>query len=265
MFIFICVSVLYVSISAVPNLIICDHIAGDASKIGLANHRYYANLHGYAYFQFVQPFSSDPFPTWTKLSLILNLFHPPFYYDYVLWMDSDAIFYNLSQKIEDIVDFKSNPDLVASGETHVINAGVMLLRNTKWVSDLLILTLKLRHVYESGPVFGAGCDNNVLSAVLGGCTLKSSYNDIYEAYQRNDRAYIEHNQGRSELFNALSNGNIGAFQSILSPDILLHYKPLPQTIWNSYYPENAKFILHFAGRTRKEKNALLKKYGRNKP
>ncbi len=104
-------------------------------------------------------------PNWDKIPAILNVLH---LYDYVVWMDADAVFVNFDKKFEDIIDtnysfhicndpailYSENFDLenfkyLMSMEDcfqklnlyKIINCGVFICKNDKYCVDILKKTL----------------------------------------------------------------------------------------------------------------------------
>lgn len=77
-------------------------------------------------------------PTWYKPRLLQQAFsdHPDL--DYLLFLDADAIINDFSQSVEDFID--PQYDIVVAediGHHSVMNAGVILLKNTQWVKEFL--------------------------------------------------------------------------------------------------------------------------------
>ena len=140
------------------------------------NHRHYASIHNYSYIRrkipllsFDQVLMSVPpkesrggnskmWVHWSKVPLIYWLLMEPYNFDWVLWLDSDAVFKNMSTRIEDIlkqynIPFERNvaniPDLIFSGDTNVINTGVLLFRNSDWSRNMLKETYKMGQVVSN--------------------------------------------------------------------------------------------------------------------
>jgi hypothetical protein len=116
----------------------CDY--GDFSSL---NHHEYSNKHGYSYIKEIV--KNDDYlnwhPTWIKIDVIKK--YLPLY-DYVVWIDADAVFVNQEIKIEDMIT--DNVDLVipklevdrVSGNmwTHT-TTGFMIWKNSEWSNNLL--------------------------------------------------------------------------------------------------------------------------------
>ena len=81
-------------------------------------------------------------PSWQKIPLILGLFQEG--YDFVFWLDADALFLRYDQGLQEMIEPGKDiymvshpiPDPVI-GQRDTPNAGVMLLRNSEWTRSLL--------------------------------------------------------------------------------------------------------------------------------
>lgn len=116
----------------------CDY--GDLSS---TNHLEYANLHGYSYLKQIVKDSdySNWHPTWIKIDVLLKTL-PLF--DYVVWIDADAVFVNKEIKIESFID--NNIDLVipkleidkSTGNVWTnTTTGFMIWKNSEWSVSML--------------------------------------------------------------------------------------------------------------------------------
>ena len=116
----------------------CDY--GDFASI---NHHEYANLHGYSYIKEIVKNEDylDWHPTWIKIDVLRKHINN---YDYVVWIDADAVFVNKEISIESFI--KNDVDLILpklefdkqSGNmwTHT-TTGFMILKNSVWTKNLL--------------------------------------------------------------------------------------------------------------------------------
>ncbi|CAH1767011.1 9490_t:CDS:2, partial [Entrophospora sp. SA101] len=123
----------------------CMNVAGILSA---DNKRVYANKHGYAFVARSTEYWQQTFrvrqKVWGKIDFVETILP---YYEWVVWLDMDAIFVNrifsieqLFEKIKERMigenderDFNDINFIVArpAGD-HMINAGVFLIRNTDW-------------------------------------------------------------------------------------------------------------------------------------
>lgn len=116
----------------------CDY--GDFSSL---NHHDYSNKHGYSYIKKIVNNNDyqDWHPTWIKIDVI-KTYLPIF--DFIVWIDSDAVFLNQTIKIEDFIE--DNIDLVIpkmevdkiSGNVWTnTTTGFMIWKNSKWSINTL--------------------------------------------------------------------------------------------------------------------------------
>ncbi len=86
--------------------------------------------------------ATDRAPAWQKIQLIRELFHEG--YDFVFWMDADALFMRYNQDLQEMIEPGKDlyivchtlPDFFLR-RTDIPNTGVMLLRNCEWSLRLL--------------------------------------------------------------------------------------------------------------------------------
>jgi hypothetical protein len=86
-------------------------------------------------------------PTWYKPKFLLEIFET-YNPEYVLFLDIDAVIVDHTEKIESFID--EPYDLVATrdyGHHSVMNAGVLLIKNTEWSRKLLNLWWYSAHFY----------------------------------------------------------------------------------------------------------------------
>jgi hypothetical protein len=118
----------------------CDY--GDFSSL---NHHEYSNKHGYSYIKEIVKNEDyiDWHPTWIKID-ILKKYLP--LYDYVVWVDSDAVFVNQDISIEnligdgiDLVIPKLELDRVSGNMWTHTTTGFMIWKNSEWSNNVLNL------------------------------------------------------------------------------------------------------------------------------
>lgn len=116
----------------------CDY--GDYSSI---NHHEYANKHGYSYIKKIvnNDDYQDWHPTWIKVD-VLKTYLPIF--DYLVWIDADAVFYNQDIKIEDFIEDgidlvipKLELDRVSGNVWTNTTTGFMIWKNSEWSKNVL--------------------------------------------------------------------------------------------------------------------------------
>jgi hypothetical protein len=118
----------------------CDY--GDFASL---NHHEYANKHGYSYVKKIV--NNDDYlnwhPTWIKID-VLRTYLPIF--DYVVWIDADAVFRNQEVRIEDFIEDgidlilpKLEIDRVSGNVWTSTTTGFMIWRNSGWSRKTLDL------------------------------------------------------------------------------------------------------------------------------
>jgi hypothetical protein len=116
----------------------CDY--GDFASL---NHHEYANKHGYSYVKKIV--NNDDYqnwhPTWIKID-VLKTYLPIF--DYIVWIDADAVFYNQDIKIEDFIEDgidlvipKLELDRLSGNVWTNTTTGFMVWKNSEWSRNTL--------------------------------------------------------------------------------------------------------------------------------
>jgi len=91
------------------------------------NRREYCSMNGYTFCSYKKTLDNRP-ATWSKLKVMLDIFETEVF-DWVLWVDSDAVIVNNNIKIEDLID--DDFDLLITEDCFTYNAGVFLMKNTE--------------------------------------------------------------------------------------------------------------------------------------
>ncbi|GBG34405.1 Xyloglucan 6-xylosyltransferase 1 [Hondaea fermentalgiana] len=99
----------------------------DVRAASIKNKQDYANRHSYEVIVADDEIDKSRPAAWSKFP-ILEKYLPE--YDYLMWVDADAIFMNMTIRVEDIVD--AEHDLFFARDEGDINSGVFLVRNTDW-------------------------------------------------------------------------------------------------------------------------------------
>ena len=118
----------------------CDY--GDFSSF---NHHEYANKHGYSYIKKIV--NNDDYqnwhPTWIKID-VLKTYLPLF--EYLVWIDADAVFVNQDVKIEDLISDdidlilpKLEVDKISGNMWTHTTTGFMVWKNSEWSKNILDL------------------------------------------------------------------------------------------------------------------------------
>jgi len=105
---------------------VCSH--GDAGMtdwkaFSFPNFQRYCDKHNYTFIGSSKQFD-DRHPSWARLPMIFNIIHK---YDWVMWIDPDALIINTDKKIE---DYLSDDFSFRISKTGVINHGVWYVKNS---------------------------------------------------------------------------------------------------------------------------------------
>jgi hypothetical protein len=170
--------------------------------IFLSNTRTYSNRHA----------------AWEKLPLVLNQLAR---YDYVIWIDADAHFYNDAPNIVDFINANNNKHIIFSKDfgNNGINSGVFIVKKSKYSIDFLNKWAYDEKLYNNNPLPG-WWEQGVLIDMVS----KNVYN-------------------------------------IISNSMVCDYGVLQHFFKNEQTPEsNNPFICHMAGRTYNDRVEISKKY-----
>ena len=91
---------------------------------------------------------SNRHPAWERIPLILKYLND---YDYVMWIDADAFFYNDANNIVDIINDNRNYNFIFSNDigNNNINTGVYIVKNSQYSIDFLIRWLYDEDLYKN--------------------------------------------------------------------------------------------------------------------
>lgn len=94
----------------------------------------YCMRHGYDYIEDDSVYDETRPIAWSKI-LLIRKYLPK--YDYVVWIDADAMIMDLSQKIEDKLELMNGKDMMVLSDWQMINTGVIFAKNTVQVIEFL--------------------------------------------------------------------------------------------------------------------------------
>ena len=256
------------------------NITPSAQKI-FENHRQYGAKHNYTYILQRDPLNDEQGNIvdkyWTKIHLIKRLLQPPHTFDWVFWLDSDAIVINMHISIEHLLGDPSNhvvlmsttssvstkdasgksnnsnprplTSVIFSGDTNAINDGVLLFRRTDHSLHLLNEVTQIgKNLEMAGLKIAMGADNAAFSIYLGGCTstmLTSLYQACFDRVDLGyDRASFRENKGVKRRICAADSS---IYAQMIPSHILAHLTPFRQAAFQAYTEETASFVFHLPG------------------
>ncbi|OBZ90036.1 hypothetical protein A0J61_01899 [Choanephora cucurbitarum] len=136
------------------------------------NKRAYAARHGYAFVARSSEFAQQAIrpdqrrTVWGKIDVIQKVLPK---YEWLFWLDMDAVIMNQDQSVESLLDrlkstyyngtdFDGQVDfvIVRPGTDKMINAGVFLIKNTAWSREFLRDVQARKEWYRQGPSYEQG-------------------------------------------------------------------------------------------------------------
>ncbi len=97
-----------------------------------ANHRAYAEKHGYKY-HCLHSNPTDRPPAWGKIPILLSQMDSA---DWLFWIDADAIFTNFNKRLEEFI--VADKDFIAGKNFDGLNSGLFLLSTSQWSRQWLV-------------------------------------------------------------------------------------------------------------------------------
>lgn len=124
---------------------VCDygpeHKLHGIDSVSKRNRDQYAQKHGYtSIFKIKNEDAPGRHPAWASLAIALNLLRAG-KYDFVMWMDCDALFVDQSRKIEEILQMYPGKDIYISEDGRGLSGGNWIVRNSMYSIELLVSIL----------------------------------------------------------------------------------------------------------------------------
>lgn len=108
----------------------------EMTNVSYANHKHYAKKFDYSYFTYFDSMVDINFVTWNKVFALKKHLQE---YDYLIWIDADAIITNMNISIESIIEKQPNKSLYVCDDIGGwrLNTGVMIWKNTEWSQNII--------------------------------------------------------------------------------------------------------------------------------
>jgi len=148
---------------------------------------------------------NNRYSAWERLPLLLDNISK---FDYLIWVDADAFFYNDANNILDIINKNINVNFIFSNDIHNknINTGFFIVKNTEYSIEFLTKWAYDEELYKQNPYPG-WWDQGVLIYMFNNNILNIQQNSIQYEYgdlqhfnendKVNDKTYIFHLAGKS--------------------------------------------------------------------
>lgn len=182
----------------------------------------YCYKYNYAFIAYDTVFNEEVSMCWNKIAAILQNLHK---YDFLVWIDADAIINNMDITIESIIRIDPNKELYLcediSVEYECINSGVMIIKNTEWTEHLF------RKVWNSSIPHGHN-DQNVIFLEI----AKEMHPELEQSQRQNpkDESILK----KSPFCKRNVHPKVGIYSENLFNTHIYNYKP-------------DDFILHLMG------------------
>lgn len=127
-----------------------DNVINDWGKYSIEINKKYADKHGYDFVLVTKPYDKNVTHAWQKIPAMLELLQK---YEFVMYIDTDAIFYKQDRKIEGLFKKYHGDILVCSDEKnsnskYLVNGGVIIAKNSNKAKDILKFLWSLRYKYK---------------------------------------------------------------------------------------------------------------------
>lgn len=111
----------------------------------------YCETHGYTYICHRELIEPSLIPTWNKLLAVKKHLAD---FDWVLWLDADALIVNPKHSIEDVIKpHAGDRDMLFSSDDQGLCAGVFFAKNTPWTFSFLDTVLLLGELPDCGHLY----------------------------------------------------------------------------------------------------------------
>jgi hypothetical protein len=142
---------------------------------------------------------------WERLPLLLNNISK---YDYLIWIDSDAFFYNDSNNILDIINNNMNVNFIFSNDigNNNINTGFFIVKNTQYSIEFLTKWAYDDNLYKISQAKKRWNDQELLIHMYNNNILNIQKNSVQYKYgilqhfyenDKLDKTFILHLAGRN--------------------------------------------------------------------
>jgi FkbM family methyltransferase len=218
-----------------PNSSICivtlyDEHYMEAAPYSIKNKKIYADLNGYDLIYFDDIIDKDRPPQWSKVQAIQAALSK---YDWVWWIDIDAMIMNFSIKLEDIID--ENFDMIFTrNEYSFISNGSSFFKNSELTHKFLNQVYTLDHP-----------------------ELQKIDIQSFDHEQKAMRVLLQNDVDMLRRTKLIDERICNSYYPTLDYDVLRNY-PNWNTSSNLY--QEGDFVVQFCGRTFGERLRLIKKF-----
>lgn len=157
------------------------------------NIKKYCELQGYTFYVYREHLDKQSHPNWSKSRAILNHIDD---HEYVVWMDSDTLIFDINKKFEHIINLAGEDKYilacedVGSNNTNLprgslFNSGVVFFKNNDQVKDILQEWWDFRKKGDTSSLYASGGDQEILVEIVKKHDPNLSFSKIFPMNQFN--------------------------------------------------------------------------------
>ena len=198
-----------------------EHSYRDTKKIKMQELRiHYAKLHGYDLYSLGYEATRPRLTRRESTQLLIDKTDC----DYIFWLSVDAVIVDINFKIESLIKWQdgSDTDLVVAGNYAVVSLVTGLWKSSSFNS------LLLRDLLEIMPGIEGQSATASMSALLGGCTVRSSEDEKEICRAKVTQPKEPRNPAILPAIKAMRNGDAAALgELVVNKSLLPHMKWVP--------------------------------------
>jgi hypothetical protein len=164
-------------------------------------------------------------------------------YEYLIWIDADAFFYNDASNIVDIINNNTNVNFIFSKDigNNNINSGVFIVKNSQYTIDFLTKWAYDEELYKNNPI-PCWWDQGVLYDMYNKNILNIQENSIQ--YEYGELQHFSENdkiKDKTYIFHLAGKGNHLRYQTSKKYFDILNVEPNDSNIVDSVDSKNFSF------------------------
>jgi len=210
----------------------------------MTNRKAYAERHGYTLINGNAFLDRSKPAAWSKLPAAIHYLDE---YDYIFYMDTDAVVMNFNVHLERFIALAPTANVLLTEDAHGLNTGMMLLRSSEWTKTFLQTAFNQDHMalHDTSP---------------DGIAYPFEYEQRAVHFMWSTDFWLE--RGLPEYPDAETvRKNVALFPQCAFNSYALHpLVLLPQEQWKAAQYARGDFIIHFAGVKGETKHNMMFAY-----
>jgi hypothetical protein len=126
--------------------------------------RDYCLKQGYTFYVYREPLEENASANWSKAKAILNHIDD---HEYIVWMDSDTLIFNIEKKLESIIEKAPKKFILATkdiGDNCMLNSGVLFFKSHQYTKNLITKWRGFNG--DKSSLYASGGDQEILCEIL---------------------------------------------------------------------------------------------------